>query len=425
MIWKSNSVVSTPLRILIAGAGIGGLAAALACSRAGHRVQVFEKSAELAEVGAGIQLGPNVTRILHHWGLAAVLKGVACFPDCLRVRDAQGGQLLGQLRLGQSMAARYGAPYATVHRADLQRLLTGSLLENHGVVPALGHAVADLTHDDLAAQLQLKTLDGRSPVRHGDLIVGADGLWSQVRQTLLADGPPQATRHVAYRCLIRQADLPLAIRASLNTQDVVVWLGPRLHVVHYPVRGGDWLNVVVIRENPSGSTASDWSLQAPADELGWVKEGLHTQLLDFLAASDVLNPAENPGPGSEPGTSWRKWNLFTRSPLHAAQAHGFGRIALLGDAAHPMLPYLAQGAGMAIEDAQALALALGQVSDVSSQVEHFTQARWQRNARVQRRAIRNGQIFHANGVMRWGRDLSMRLLGERLLDMPWLYGGRQ
>ncbi len=417
--------MSIPLRILVAGAGIGGLAAALACSRAGHQVQVFEKSAALAEVGAGIQLGPNVTRILHHWGLASALQDVASFPDCLQIRDAQGGQLLGQLRLGQTIEARYGAPYATVHRADLQQLLADTLLENHGVLPAFGHAVAGFKQDEQSAQLQLTTAGGHNPFSQGDLLVGADGLWSSIRQGLLGDGPPQATGHVAYRCLIRQADLSLALRAALNTQGVVVWLGPRLHVVHYPVRGGDWLNVVVIRENPSGWTSSDWSLPAPADELGWAKEALHTQLQDFLAASDALNPAANPGPGSEPSTSWRKWNLFTRPPLHAAQAHGFGRVALLGDAAHPMLPYLAQGAGMAIEDAQALADALSRVSDVPSQVEQFAQARWQRNARVQRRAIRNGQIFHASGLVRWGRDLSMRLGGESLLDLPWLYGGRQ
>ncbi len=416
--------MSTPLRILVAGAGIGGLAAALACSRAGHAVQVFEKSAALAEVGAGIQLGPNVTRILHQWGLASVLKHVAAFPACLQVRDAQGGQVLGLLRLGPTFEARYGAPYATVHRADLQQLLADTLLVNHGVVPAFGHAVAGFKHNEQFAQLQLTTAGAHNPVLQGDLLVAADGLWSSIRQGLLEDGPPQATGHVAYRCLIRQADLPVALRAALNTQDVVVWLGPRLHVVHYPVRGGEWLNVVVIVENPSDKVAESWSQDVDTQEWGGFRPGLHHHLQDLLLAADGQVDGHVDGSDREAG-SWRKWDLFARPAMQRSKAHGFGRVALLGDAAHPMLPYLAQGAGMAIEDAHALAIALGQVKDVSSQVEQFAQARWQRNARVQRRAIRNGQIFHADGVVRWGRDLSMQLFGESLLDLPWLYRGQQ
>ena len=413
-----------PLRILVAGAGIGGLAAALACSRAGHHVQVFEKSEPSCEAGAGIQLGPNVTRILQQWGLTQELQNRASFPECLQVRDAATGQQLGRLPLGKTMAARYAAPYATLHRADLHQMLAGAWQGSQGQAPAFGHEVAGFTQDGAAAHLNLTRTDGRSLDHQGDLIVGADGLWSRVRQVLLGDGAPQDSGHMALRRLIRQSDLPLALRVSLHTEDVSVWLGPRLHLVHYPVRGGEWLNLVVIVENPAASASGDWSQLPGPDELGLHKMGLNASLRALLELPDgAAEPASASSPGSPMG--WRKWNLFTRPPLQSAQGHGHGRVALLGDAAHPMLPYLAQGAGMAIEDAQVLAASLSRLTDMPNRIQHFAQARWQRNARVQRRAIHNGQIFHASGAMRWGRDVAMRLLGERLLDMPWLYGAGQ
>jgi salicylate hydroxylase len=407
--------MAQPLRILVAGAGIGGVAAALACSRAGHDVQVFEKAAAFAPFGAGIQLGPNVTRVLHQWGLASALKQVAASPTRLLVRSAQTGAVLGQLRLGDNMEKRYGAPYVTLHRADLQGLLAQALEKAAGPAIAFGHAVGGFTQDAASVRLRLQTTDGHTPLRDGDLVVGADGLWSKVRQALHGDGEPKATGHMALRSLIRQSDLPAPLRAALNSDDIGVWLGPNLHVVHYPVKGGEWLNLVVIAQNTARALPDAWSQTVGAADLDPILNGLFSSLRDLLSL---------PGQPDDNRPQWRKWDLFIRPPMQAAREHGFGRVALLGDAAHPMLPFLAQGAGMAIEDAQALADTLTHATDVSTQLEKFGQVRWQRNARVQSRSHRNAQIFHARGVTRLGRDVAMKLLGERLLDVPWLYGER-
>ena len=225
-------------RTLIIGGGIGGLAAALACSRVGAPVELFERSAAFTEVGAGIQLGPNVVNVLHGWGLKEALAGVAAFPQRLQVRSAMSGTELGGLRLGEAAVARYGSPYATVHRADLHGLLLAALKPHGGVQLHVGSEVERFAqHDEGVA---LHTVDGREA--RGELLVGADGLWSQVRQQLLNDGAPRATGHLAYRAMVRQSSLP----ERLRSQQITAWLGPKLHMVQYPVRGGDWLNVVAV-----------------------------------------------------------------------------------------------------------------------------------------------------------------------------------
>ena len=389
--------------VLLAGAGIGGLAAALACARIGVPVQLFERSPALAEVGAGIQLGPNVTRLLKGWGLQTALEAVAAYPENLLIRSAERGTLLGRLRLGEQALVRYGAPYATVHRADLQALLLQAVQACGSAQLQLGQAITGFDQD--AARACLHHADGRQT--QGALLVGADGLSSRVRQQLLGDGPPRPTRHLAYRALLPQAALPAALRC----QDVVVWLGVGLHVVQYPVRGGDWLNVVALvesrLEDSKTGDRSGWDHAATGADLMRELKGETPELLALLQAMD----------------GWRLWHLQLRQTISSPAQMAQGRVALLGDAAHPMLPYLAQGAGMAIEDAQALGQALAEGGATPAALAHYAQARWQRNARVQRRALRNGRIFHASGPVRWGRDLAMRALGERLLDIPWLYGG--
>ena len=389
--------------VLLAGAGIGGLAAALACARIGVPVQLFERSPALAEVGAGIQLGPNVTRLLKGWGLQTALEAVAAYPENLLIRSAERGTLLGRLRLGEQALVRYGAPYATVHRADLQALLLQAVQACGSAQLQLGQAITGFDQD--AARACLHHADGRQT--QGALLVGADGLSSRVRQQLLGDGPPRPTRHLAYRALLPQAALPAALRC----QDLVVWLGVGLHVVQYPVRGGDWLNVVALvesrLEDSKTGDRSGWDHAATGADLMRELEGETPELLSLLQAMD----------------GWRLWHLQIRQTISSPAQMAQGRVALLGDAAHPMLPYLAQGAGMAIEDAQALGQALAEGGATPAALAHYAQARWQRNARVQRRALRNGRIFHASGPVRWGRDLAMRALGERLLDIPWLYGG--
>ena len=393
---------------IISGGGIGGLAAALAITRAGWGVQLLEKADVFSEVGAGVQLGPNVVKLLQAWGQGSVLKAVAAFPEELQVRSAISGEQLGRLRLGSSMSARYGACYATIHRADLHGLLLDAIGQTstnlHLACPLLGFAdhvdgvtVQTACRGDLEA----------------DVLVGADGLWSVVRQQLLGDGPPRASGHLAYRALVPQASLPEKHRS----RDVTVWLGPRMHVVHYPVRRGELLNIVaVVHGDIAADEIASWDHSANGADLDAALQGAHASLRDLVRAV----------------AHWRLWPLRDRPPLQAANQQARGRIALLGDAAHPMRPYLAQGAGMAIEDAFELGRQMqlkihaantgSSAFDVPLALQRYASQRWQRNARVQARAQRNGEVFHADGLMRLARDASIKLMGEKLLDMPWLYG---
>ena len=395
------------LEVLIAGGGIGGVAAALAAARAGCEVRLYERAPVFSEVGAGIQLGPNATRVLGQWGLGAALQAVAGFPECLQVRDAASGAELGRLALGARMTARYGAPYATIHRADMHLLLTRALLQQDRVHLCLDHAVAG--YMETGDAVTLKT--SRGAQIEGDLLVGADGVWSTVREQLLRDGPPRLTGHLAYRAMLRTDALPAATRAN----QVTAWLGPCLHVVQYPVRGGEWMNVVAIVHGAAPANVQDWDHSGNTADLARALGPLCAPLQALIDAA---------GAASVNPYAWRLWALAGRPPVQAVNQMARGRVALLGDAAHPMVPFLAQGAGMAIEDAAELARALAiDAVDVPTRLQRYALARWQRAARVQARAWRNGQIFHSTGLVRAGRDASMRLLGERLLDVPWLYGG--
>lgn len=397
--WKRSKMSN----IQIAGGGIGGLAAALACARSGHAVTVCERAAEVSEVGAGVQLGPNVVKLLQGWGLESALRQVAAYPAQLQVLSATTASQLGRLQLGAAFEQRYGAPYLTIHRADLHGLLLQAARE----VPNIA-LYFDATLTGFAQTDELVSAEYSNDLQvESDILVGADGGWSTVRRLLLDDGVPQPTGHLAYRAMVKQSDLP----AYLRSDQVTAWLGPRLHVVQYPVRGGTWLNVVAIVHGQVQGEMSHWDHSANATDLQQYMQVACKQLRDLIGAIGY----------------WRLWPLSIRPPMQGAHEHAKERVVLLGDAAHPMLPYLAQGAGMAIEDASALAWALAtptnQPNDVTQQLQRYAQARWQRNAQVQRRAIRNGKIFHATGLLRWGRNTAMRLLGERLLDLPWLYGG--
>lgn len=401
-------------RLLIAGGGIGGLAAALSASRAGWEVSLYERAQLFSEVGAGVQLGPNVIRLLQGWGLAQALGRVAAFPERLQVRDALSGRELGVLPLGQQALHKYGAPYATLHRADLHKLLLQAvqLQGNTSLAPANG--VSGYTETGHGVRLEIQTSSASKAEVNGDALVGADGLWSQVRGQMLGNMPPRLTGHLAYRALLPQTSLP----ARLRSQQVTAWLGPRLHMVHYPVRGGEWLNVVVIVQGSVSGDLQSWDHHANGADLQQATRGTAAVLREIIQA--VTDSASAAGP------AWRLWALCDRPPMRGAFEQAQGRVALLGDAAHPMRPFLAQGAGMAIEDAAELGAQLAQArrpeSDIAAALGRYAQARWQRNARVQARSVRNGQIFHAQGLLRWARNASMKLAGEQLLDLPWLYG---
>ena len=398
--------------VLIAGGGIAGMATGFAVARADWQSTVFERTAEFAEVGAGVQLGPNVTRILQAWGLADALKQVAAFPEGLHARSMSTGEVLATLPIKDAVQY-YGAPYVTIHRADLHGLLLqaanreGVHVHSDALVQRVGHAPDTVTLEVLQ--------QGQLQQHKAAIAVAADGVWSPLRQQLLGDGLPTFTGHIAYRSLVAQADLP----AHLRSQDVSVWMGSQAHVVSYPVRGGEYLNVVCLAEgrlldDDANNLQALQTWNAQKSESQTLAE-LHNALRGACAAlTDLMNACRD----------WRLWPLCGRPVMQGAQEHVVGRVALLGDAAHPMLPYLAQGAGMAIEDAAELAAQLNHASaeEVTERLQQFAHARWKRNARVQARALRNGQIFHATGPMRVARDMGLRLMGAKLMDVPWLYG---
>lgn len=362
--------------------------------------KLFEKKRVLSEAGAGVQLGPNAVRLLEGLGLGAALDAVACFPQRLEVRSAQSGALLGSLPLGARALQRYGARYATVARIDLHTLLHRAVLAQGQTELHLGRPAHRVSQD--ASAVELITDDDRK--RRANVLIAADGVWSYVRDFLRQDVQPVFSGHLAYRAMAKQADLPEALRSDCIT----VWLGPAMHAVQYPVHSGESLNLVVIVEGPP-----------PADPQEWEQSALRSDLTARLsqACGGMQDLVAAIGP-------WRLWPLHTLPQVRGPQDMAFGRIALLGDAAHPLLPYLAQGAGMAIEDAAVLARCLrtGPADDAKA-LHQYAGLRWKRNARVQARAARNGEIFHATGLTAWGRDAAMRWLGARLLDMPWLYQG--
>jgi salicylate hydroxylase len=390
---------------LIAGGGIGGLACALALSREGVHSVVLEQADALGEVGAGLQLGPNAVRVLAEWGLMDALHECAAFPEALHVRDAHSAALLGHLRLGAMALARHGQVYATLHRADLHAMLLNALHRfPEQASLRLGSRLSSFQESDHGVQAMLA--DGERI--EGEALIGCDGLWSRVRSQLLGEQPPRTTGHLAYRGMVRTAELPPALRANL----VTAWLGPRLHVVHYPVKQGDWFNVVAVVHGTlaPGDDPQGWTHEAHAAELRRALGPACTELMSMLDAV----------------AEWKLWPLNDRPPVQGPLEQARGRVALLGDAAHPMRPYLAQGAAMAIEDAWTLGRLShsrrGQI-DWPAVFAQYAELRWARNAQVQARSQRNGTIFHAAGPLRWARDRAMALLGERLLDNTWLYGG--
>ncbi len=391
-------------QVLIAGGGIGGLAGALACVRAGWEVRLYEQAQAFAEVGAGLQLGPNATPLLQGWGLGHGLAQVAAFPERIVARSSASGRELGRLPLGPRCDQRYGAPYVTVHRSDLHALLLRAARAGGGVHLHLNSPVEAMA--EVPEGVQLSWADGR--IVEGDALVAADGVWSRVRELLLGDGPAPPTGHLVYRTLIARADLP----ASAQANEVAAWLGPRLHAVSYPVRGGELLNLAVIVQGEPPEDFRVWDAEGLADDVQQALAGCCSALRDLAGAA----------------TSWGRWTLCDRPPLSGPQPMARGRVALLGDAAHPMRPFLAQGAGMAIEDAAELGRCLGPVQDLAlglpAALGRYAMQRWARVARVQARSRRNGEVFHATGLPRLGRDLGLGLLGRRLMDLPWLYGYR-
>jgi 3-hydroxybenzoate 6-monooxygenase len=380
--------------VLVAGGGIGGLGAALALARAGHPVRLFERSAEFREFGAGIQLGPNVFHMFDRLGLREAIEADAVRPDALVMRCAIHGHEITRVPLGEAMVARFGNPYAVTHRADLHATLLRACEAEPGIALETGRSVAGFSQD--AAGVTLRFEDGSGA--QGAVLVGADGLWSRIRQQVVGDGPPVVSGHIAYRAVLPMAEVPEALRQAR----VVLWAGPRLHLVHYPLRRGELMNVVAVFH--SDHYEEGWD-QAGDTALLWRHfEGTRPEVRAMLERIET----------------WRFWVLCDREPNRGWTQ---GRVTLLGDAAHPMLQYLAQGANMALEDAVCLADQLRLQDDIPTALSAYEDLRVLRAGRVQTMARVYGEIYHAAGVRAELRDIM--LAGRDPVAareaMAWLY----
>lgn len=393
--------------LLLVGGGIGGLAAALALGQQGSTSQLLEQAEVFMEVGAGIGLGPNALKRLNAWGLGPALQQRGFIPAQLQVRDAANGRSLGQLPMAHHFERRYGAPYMTIHRADLHKVLLDAVAAQGMAQCHLSHEVLHMQADAQGVQLVVRQPGQTQAPWQATAVLGTDGVGSVVRRQVWGGQGLRATRHWAYRSVIPRNLLPAVWRED----DIGLWLGPRLHVVHYPVGGGEWLNLVVLLESEDHVEVPGWdhhrSPEQTSADLAMALRGTCSRLQDLVRMVE----------------HWRAWALFDRDPLQSPSDMARGRVALLGDAAHPMLPYLAQGAGMAIEDADSLAMHWQQTGmSVEQRLLAYAQARWRRVARVQARARRNAQLFHATGATAWLRNLGMHMGGSVVMDMPWLYG---
>jgi salicylate hydroxylase len=390
-------------RAIIAGAGIGGLSTALALAQAGFEVAVYERAEAFEEFGAGLQLTPNATRVLARLGaLAGALKAAMAPQAILTLRGSDDSELL-RLPLDDA-ERRWGAPYLTIHRADLQRALAEAVRRRPGVSLTLDVSLTGLASESGRVAVALKR--GPSAMRDvADLLIGADGLRSVVRESLVRSEGAEAAfaGRIAFRATV---EARLVDRRWLRPV-VVLRLGPKAHLVHYPLRGGSVANIVAVVEQGwrKDTTGDLWDGDADKRVLDRAFASWSPETRALITAASV----------------WRAWPLYVRPPI---PSFSLGRAALVGDAAHPMVPFLAQGAAQAIEDAGALGRIFSQTDDVPSGLAEYSRDRAARANQVQAESAKLGRIYHLSGPLALARDAAMRLIGPRRLSAryDWLYG---
>lgn len=382
--------------VLIIGGGIGGLAAALALAQKGVRTHVIEQTAEFKEVGAGIQLGPNVFRMFDVLGLTKAVSALAVFPENLIMLDAITGEEVTRVPLDQRFRAKFTHPYALIYRPDLLAILLGACRKN-------GLIELHTSQKIVAVEQHGKGVTARSESGYSydaAALIGADGLWSTIRQFIIGDGKPQVAGHITYRAVLPTKEVP----EHLRRRSMTFWAGEKVHLVIYPLRGGELYNLVAV-------------FHSNRYEEGWDSFGDPTELHERFAKTcepvrTLLGKIE----------SWRMWVLCDRPPV---KNWSKGRMTLIGDAAHPMLQYLAQGACMAIEDAVCLADRVERTQgDYAAAFQAYQAARYLRTGRVQIMARVYGEFYHASGVARELRNmmLSKRTAEQSFEAMEWLYG---
>lgn len=388
--------------IVIAGAGIGGLALALALAAKGFRALILEQAERLDDSGAGIQLSPNATRILIDLGLGPALNPVAFAPEAIRVLAGQSANELVRLPLGRAAEFCYGAPYWVIHRGDLHNALLKAAQSRSDIGLRLGTRVEDFVAHSRGVTVQAWTRS-RPVDEQGIALVGADGVWSTVRARLGDTEGPRFSQRTAWRALV-----PASAVSEDQRQPVTsLWLGPNAHLVHYPIRAGKWINIVAVVEDTWHQAG--WNLPGARSEItsrfaGWARE-----------ARVLLET---------PPDAWSKWALYERTALPGWSR---GPITLLGDAAHPMLPFLAQGGAMAIEDAAVLAHCLAKTPEKpAAALRVYEGLRQARTARVVRQARHLGRIYHLTGPAALIRNLTLLAAGGKglLARYDWLYDWR-
>ncbi len=383
------------LPVIVAGGGIGGLAAALALVRQGFPVKVLEQAPVIGEIGAGIQLGPNAFHAFDSLGIGEKARSRAVYTDEMVMHDAVDGALVGRILTGDAFRRRFGNPYAVIHRADVHRsLLEGA--EETGKVEFLTSTRVERIEQDEAG---VTVFDQHGTAHHGIALIGSDGVKSAVREQFVGD-PARVTGHVVYRAVIDKKDFP----QDLQWNAASIWVGPHCHLVHYPLRGGEQYNVVVTFHSRH---QEEWGVtEGSLEEVQSYFQGICAQARQLI---DLPK-------------SWKRWATADREPIGQ---WSFGRVTLLGDAAHPTTQYLAQGACMALEDAVTLGEALRvNGNDFLKAFDLYQRSRVARTARIVLSAREMGRIYHAKGVERLVRnDLWKDRTQERFYDaMEWLYG---